>query len=85
MRTGITISLTPADQAHLKAVVSERNTPQKRVWRAQIVLLSASGAGTHEIMRITGKAKTCVWRWQERFILAGADDLLRDNTNPLRH
>jgi len=48
MRTGITISLTPADQAHLKAVVSDRNTPQKHVWRAQIVLLSASGAGTRD-------------------------------------
>jgi len=29
-------------------------------------------------MRITGKAKTCVWRWQERFMVAGADGLLRD-------
>ena len=82
MRTGITISLTPADQAHLKAVVSDRNTPQKHVWRAQIVLLSASGAGTHEIKRITGKAKICVWRWQERFMVAGADGLLRDTTRP---
>jgi len=84
MRTGITISLTPADQAHLKAAVSDRNTPQKHVWRAQIVLLSASSAGTHEIMRITGKAKTCVSRWQERFTVAGAGGLLRDKTRPSR-
>jgi len=84
MRTGITISLTPADQARLEAVVSDRNSPQKHVWRAQIVLLSAGGVGTHEIMRITGKAKTCVWRWQERFMLAGADALLRDKTRPSR-
>ena len=84
MRTGITISLTPADQARLEAVVSDRNSPQTHVWRAQIVLLSAGGVGTHEIMRITGKAKTCVWRWQERFMLAGADGLLRDKTRPSR-
>ena len=71
LRTGITISLTPADQARLEAVVSDRNSPQKHVWRAQIVLLSAGGVGTHEIMGITGKGKTCVWRWQERFMLAG--------------
>jgi hypothetical protein len=58
MRTGITISLTPADQARLEAVVSDRNSPQKHVWRAQIALLSAGGLGTHEIVRITGKAKT---------------------------
>jgi hypothetical protein len=27
--------------------------------------LSADGVGTNEIMRRTGKSKTCVWRWQE--------------------
>ena len=62
MRTGIIISLNPADQARLEAVVSDRNSAQKHVWRAKIVLLSAGGAGTHEIMRVTGKTKTCVWR-----------------------
>jgi hypothetical protein len=36
-------------------------------WRGEIVLLSAAGIGTVEIMRQTGKSKTCVWRWQERF------------------
>jgi hypothetical protein len=35
--------------------------------------LSADGAGTNAIMRKTGKAKTCVWRWQERFMQAGAN------------
>jgi hypothetical protein len=37
------------------------------VGRAEIVLLSAAGIGTIEIMRRAGKSKTCVWRWQERF------------------
>jgi len=32
VRTGITISLPPAVHAHLKAAVSDRNTPQKHVW-----------------------------------------------------
>ena len=45
--------------------------PHKHVWRAEIVLLSADGVGTNEIMRRTGKSKTCVWRWQERFMQAG--------------
>ena len=44
--------------------------------------MSAVGVGTNEIMRQTGKSKTCVWRWQERFMQAGYDALLRDNTNP---
>jgi hypothetical protein len=33
-------------------------------------------------MRQTGKAKTAVWRWQERFMQAGVDGLLRDKTRP---
>ena len=35
-------------------------------------------------MRQTGKSKTCVWRWQERFIDEGVDGLLRDKTRPSR-
>ncbi len=35
-------------------------------------------------MRVTGKAKTCVWRWQDRFMLAGVEGLLRDKTRPSR-
>jgi hypothetical protein len=37
------------------------------------VLLTADGVGTNEIMRRTAKSKTCVWRWQERFIEEGFD------------
>jgi transposase len=84
MRSGITIDVTPADRVRLDAVVADRNSPQKHVWRARIVLLSADGRGTAEIMRLTGKAKTCVWRWQERFMVAGVDGLLRDKTRPSR-
>ena len=67
MRPGITITLSAADRRRLEAIVGDRNAPQKHVWRAEIVLLSADGLGTVEIMRRTGKSKTCVWRWQERF------------------
>jgi transposase len=35
-------------------------------------------------MRRTGKSKTCVWRWQERFAEDGVDGLLRDKTRPSR-
>ena len=59
------------------AVVKDRNAPQKHVWRAEIILLSADSAGTVEIMRQTGKSKTCVWRWlnfeQSRPASAAAD------------
>src|SRR5712671_2271874 len=84
MRTGISITLKPADRRRLKALARDRNTPHKHVWRAEIVLLSADGVGTNEIMRRTGKSKTCVWRWQERFMEAGYDSLLHDKTRPSR-
>src|SRR6202165_205152 len=84
MRTGISLTVTPAIRLHLKALARDRNTPHKHVWRAEIVLLSADGVGTNEIMRQTGKSKTCVWRWQERFMQAGYAGLLRDKTRPSR-
>ena len=84
MRTGISITLKPADRRRLVTLARDRNAPHKHVWRAEIVLLSAVGVGTNEIMRQTGKSKTCVWRWQERFMQAGYDALLRDKTRPSR-
>jgi transposase len=84
MRTGISIALKPAGRRRLEAIARDRNAPHKHVWRAEIVLLSADGAGTNEIMRQTGKSKTCVWRWQERFMRESHDGLLRDKTRPSR-
>src|SRR5471032_2863426 len=84
MRTGISITLKPADRRRLAALARDRNAPHKHVWRAEIVLLSADGVGTNEIMRQTGKSKTCVWPWQERFMQAGYDGLLRAKTRPSR-
>ena len=58
MRTGIIIDVTPADRRRLGETVADRNSPQKHVWRARIVLLTADGAGTAEIMREAGVSKT---------------------------
>jgi transposase len=84
MRTGISIILKPRDRRRLEAIVGDRNAAQKHAWRARIVLLTAAGLGTNEIMRRSGKSKTCVWRWQERFMQEGAEGLLRDKTRPSR-
>ena len=84
MRAGKSLSVSSADAGRLRSVVQDRNAPQKHVWRAEIVLLTADGVGTNAIMRRTGKSKTCVWRWQERFIEEGFDGLLRDKTRPSR-
>ena len=84
MRTGISIAVSPSDRRRLQGLVRDRNTAQKHAWRAEIVLLTADGVGTIEIMRRTGKSKTCVWRWQERFAEQGYEGLLRDKTRPSR-
>ena len=82
MRNGVEVRLDPGDRERLETVVADRNSLQKHVWRAEIVLLTADGLGTNEIMRRTGKSKPCVWRWQERFMTDGVDGLLRDKTRP---
>jgi transposase len=82
MRSGISISVSAADRQRLETIVADRNMPQKHVWRARIVLLTADGLGTNAIMAATGKSKTTVWRWQERFMAAGVGGLLQDKTRP---
>lgn len=75
-------SITPTDRRWLNAITKNRNSAQKHVWRARIVLLSADGLGTNAIVRSTGKAKKTVWRWQARFAEAGVAGLLTDRTRP---
>jgi Winged helix-turn helix len=78
MRAGIVVDVTREDRRRLEAIVSDRSAPQKHVWRAQIILATADGCGTAEIMRRSGKAKPVVWTWQARFMAEGVDGLLRD-------
>ena len=82
MREGTTIEVSAADRARLEAVVADRNSPQKHVWRARIILAAAEGLGTSATVRRTGKSKPCVRRWRERFVAEGVDGLLRDKTRP---
>jgi len=84
MRMGIVVEVSAADRWQLAAIVADRNSPQKHVWRAQIVLLTAEGCGTAEIMRRADASKTTVWRWQERYMMEGVAGLLRDKTRPSR-
>ena len=84
MRPGIIVDVTAADRDRLETIVADRNSPQKHVWRAAIVLATADGLGTAAIMRRTAKSKTVVWRWQERFAEEGVEGLLHDKTRPSR-
>jgi hypothetical protein len=79
MRAGIVVNVTPEDRRWLEAMVSDRSAPQKHVWRAKIILATADGCGTAEIMRRSGKSKPVVWRWQARFVAEGVEGLARAN------
>src|SRR6202035_5817796 len=40
------------------------------------------GINPKTVQRGTGRSKSVVWRWQERFMQEGVDGLLRDKTRP---
>jgi hypothetical protein len=77
---GIEVEVS-VDRARLEATAAAR---KKHVWRARIILATAQGCGTAEILRRTKVAKACVWRWQAGFTTAGVDGLLHDKTRPAR-
>jgi hypothetical protein len=82
MRKGIEVRLGPGDRERLEAVIGSGNSPQKHVWRARIVLLSADRVGTMAIQWQTGKGKPTIWRWQARFMAEGVEGLLHEATRP---
>ena len=83
-RDDICLYLGPADRHRLQALLTDRNTPLKVAWRAEIVLATADGCGTNDIMRRAKTSKPTVWRWQERYIDEGMGGLKRDKTRPSR-
>jgi len=74
------VTVTAGDRRRLEAIISDRSAPQKHVWRANIILATADGCGTAEIMQRSGKSKPVVWTWQARFMAEGVDGLVRDKT-----
>src|SRR6516162_1721027 len=84
MSTDSDIQLSPEDRATLEGWVANRNSPQKSVWRARIVLMWAQGDGITAIVRATGKTKRTAYRWRDRYIARGIEGLKRDATRPGR-
>ncbi len=54
---GDQIEVSAADRDRLERIVADRNSRQKHVWRARIILATAEGCGTAEIMRRAGVSK----------------------------
>ena len=83
-RSDICLYLGPADRAELQALITNRNTSRKLVWRSEIILATADGHGTFEIMRRARTSKPTVWRWQQRYLDEGVAGLKHDKTRPSR-
>ena len=58
------ISTSAADRERLQWLVRDRNTPQKVVWRARIVLLASDGLTAEGIAATVGKSLLTVRRWE---------------------
>ena len=80
MRQRTAIHVTPADRLRLEAVVADRNSRQKHVWRAKVILAADGGLGTAAIGRRAGLSRPSVRRWRERFAQEGVASLLRDKS-----
>jgi len=76
------IQVSPEDRERLVKLVRDRNTPQKIVWRSQIVLSAGEGVGAVEVAKRVGKSVLTVRRWRRRYAAKGVDGLLRDATRP---
>jgi len=83
-RNDICLCLGPADCFELEDLIANRNTARKLAWRAGIVLATAGGHGTFEIMRRACTSKPTVGRWQQRYLDDGVAGLRRDKTRPSR-
>ena len=51
-RDDICLHVSPANHARLDAIIKDRNSSRKAVWRAEVVLATAAGHGTNEVMRL---------------------------------
>jgi transposase len=78
------ILISSADREGLEGLVRNRNTPQKVVWRARIVLLASDGLTAEAIAAAVGKSLLTVRRWRRRYVAKGVDGLLKDATRPSR-
>lgn len=74
------IQLTETEKSELEAIVNKRTSPQQMVLRAKIIILTADGLSTDEIMSRLETTKVTISKWKKRFIehgLSGLIDLAR--------
>src|SRR5271167_3298479 len=78
------IDVRADDRERLRGLARDRNTPQKVVWRARIVLLAGDGMGAVEVAHEVGVSVLTVRRWRRRYRDSGVEGLLKDASRPPR-
>ena len=84
MRTSKRLLVRDRDRAQLNQLVRSGNTPQKVALRARIVLLSADGVPTGQMIGQLGTTTPTITRWRNRYETAGVSGLLKDRSRPGR-
>ena len=84
MRTSKQISVSEKDMEQLTKLIRNGNTPQKIALRTRIVLLSAEGISTGEIMHQLDTTTPTITRWRNRYETDGVAGLLKDRSRPGR-
>lgn len=84
MRTSRRIVISERDRVRLSRVVRDGSTPQKVALRMRIVLLSADGVSTGEIMRRLSTSTPTISRWRSRYETDGVAGLFKDRSRPGR-
>jgi hypothetical protein len=61
------IQVPSVDRERLEQLIRDRNSPQKVVWRARIVLSAGDGLGAVAIAATVGKSVLTLRRWRRRY------------------
>ncbi len=80
----VATSVSENDRAELERLVRGRNTPQKVVLRAKVVLLTTEGVPTMEIVSRLGTSCPTIMRWRKRYAAEGVAGLCKDAPRPGR-
>ena len=75
-RSPYRIELSPLERERLERRVRRQTATQREVFRAQIVLLAASGLRNDEVAERLGTFRETVSRWRKRYFLEGDAGLL---------
>jgi len=79
-----TLKVSDTERRRLAQLARGRNTPQKVVLRAKIVLGAAEGRSNNELAKRLGTSRPTVILWRNRFEQLGMDGLLTDAPRPGR-